>query len=437
MLVDNHQPVRCFRHNIGFRHLSAGDTERIAAGLRHRLRRFLCPAHQRRQLLMSVDARKHAAIIVNSGRRIGLLRNIRPARCRPKDTGLRIGRDRFALPSAQRRFGRTLHRPKPALVQRLAQTADDHAANHRRLAETHFGLGRMDIHINQFGRHVDEQRNHRMPVPRQHLRIGTAHGTDQQPVLHRAAIDEQKLVIGHAAIIGRQARHAGQENLFPLQVDPDAVGAQVAAGQRGHPLRPGFPGLHRDRLASLMLQCEADIGPCHCQTADNVGAGGIFAARGAQELAPCRHLGEQLLHPDLGPRRNCRRSFLHQFAVIDHPRPAILPGHPAFDGQARDAGDRRQRFPAKTHGRHQLDRLVRQLRRGMAFQRQGNVVAAHAGAVVGDLNEIEPALFQADIDLAGSGVDRIFDQLLESACRAFDDLAGSDPIYQAVWKSSY
>ena len=73
----------------------------------------------------------------------------------------------------------------------------------------------------------------------------------------------------------------------------------------------------------------------------------------------------------------------------------------------------------------------------MAFQRQGNVVAAHSGAVVGDLDEIEPALFQANIDLAGSGVDRIFDQLLESACRAFDDLAGSDPIYQAVWKSSY
>tara|TARA_R110000850_G_scaffold4827_2_gene21120 strand:+ start:647 stop:868 length:222 start_codon:yes stop_codon:yes gene_type:complete len=73
----------------------------------------------------------------------------------------------------------------------------------------------------------------------------------------------------------------------------------------------------------------------------------------------------------------------------------------------------------------------------MAFQRQSDVGARHSGPVVGHLHQIESTLLQADIDLAGPGVDRIFYELLEGTGRAFDDLTGSYPIYKAVWESSY
>lgn len=73
----------------------------------------------------------------------------------------------------------------------------------------------------------------------------------------------------------------------------------------------------------------------------------------------------------------------------------------------------------------------------MPFQRQRNVLTAHAGAIVGNLNEVEPAFLQTDIYLTGPGVNRIFNQLFQSTGRALDNLSGSDPIYQAIWKSSY
>src|SRR3546814_4769407 len=52
-------------------------------------------------------------------------------------------------------------------------------------------------------RDVQEEGDDRMPVPRQHVGIGAAHRADQQPVAHRAAVHEQKLVVAHAAKIGR------------------------------------------------------------------------------------------------------------------------------------------------------------------------------------------------------------------------------------------
>jgi hypothetical protein len=73
----------------------------------------------------------------------------------------------------------------------------------------------------------------------------------------------------------------------------------------------------------------------------------------------------------------------------------------------------------------------------MAFERQGNVIAAHAAAIVGDLDKVQAALLEANIDLARPGINRIFDQLFQGAGRAFDDLTGSYPIYQAIWESSY
>ena len=295
----------------------------------------------------------------------------------------------------------------------------------------------MDVHIDQFRRHFDEQGHNRMAIPREHLGIGTTHRADQQPVLDRASVDEQKLVIGDTAIIGWQAGDAGQVNFFPLQIDADAVGAQIAAGQRGHPFGAGFPALDGYCLASLMFQREPDIGPRHRQSPDDIGAGGIFASGGAEKFAACRYLAEQLFDAHLGSWRNRGRPFVDQLAMVDDARPAIFTGHPAFYRHPRYAGDRRQRLAAKPHGGHQFNRFVGQFRGCMAFQRQCDVVAAHPATIVRDLDKIQTTLVQTDIDLACPGVDRIFDKLFQGAGRALDNLSGSDPIYQAIWKSSY
>ena len=436
VLVDDHQTVFGLGDNIGFCHLPTGDTQGMARCVWYRPGSFLCLAHERSDILARIKAGKGAGTFVHLRRRIRLLRNIGSA-LRAKYTRLRVRSSRFPLPIRQRRFGRSLDRAKPALVERLAQAADDHPANHCRFAKAHFGLRRMDIHIDQFRRHFDEQGHDRMTVPGEHFGIGATHRSDQQPVLDRASVDEQKLVIGDTPIISRQTCHAGQVNFFPLQIDADAIGAQIAAGQRGHPFGAGLATLNRNCLASLMLKREPDIGPRHCQSPDNIGASGIFAARRAEEFAACRYLAEQLLDPDLGSRRNRGRPFVHKLAMIDNAGPAIFAGHAAFNRHPCHAGDRWQRLAAKSHGGHQFNRFVRQFRCCMAFQRQGDVVPAHSATIVRDLDQVQPALVEPDIDLACPGVNRIFDELFQCAGGALDNLSGSDPIYQAIWKSSY
>jgi hypothetical protein len=111
----------------------------------------------------------------------------------------------------------------------------------------------MDIHINLGRRQVEKQRDHGMTVARQHLGISTAHCTDQQAVLYRTAIDEQKLVVGDAAIIGRQAGDTAKPDTLTLEIQTDAVVDQFTAGQRGYAFGAGHAGLHRQCPPSIML----------------------------------------------------------------------------------------------------------------------------------------------------------------------------------------
>ena len=66
------------------------------------------------------------------------------------------------------------------LGQRVAQAADDQAADQRGVAEAHLGLGRMDVDVDRFGRHVEEQRHDRMAVAGEEIGIGAAHGAGEQ-----------------------------------------------------------------------------------------------------------------------------------------------------------------------------------------------------------------------------------------------------------------
>jgi hypothetical protein len=72
-----------------------------------------------------------------------------------------------------------------------------------------------------------------MPVAREHLGIGAAYRAREQPVFHRSAVDEQILVVGDAAVEGRQAGYPAQPHAFALEIDRDAVLDQRAVGQRG------------------------------------------------------------------------------------------------------------------------------------------------------------------------------------------------------------
>ena len=219
----------------------------------------------------------------------------------------------------------------------MAQARNDEPAHEGRITEPYLGLGRVDVHVDFLGRDIEEEGEYRMPITRQHIGIGPAHRADQQPVLHRAAIDEQILVVGHPPVEGRQAGNSGQPRRSAFKLDRHPIAGQLARDDLADPGRQLFTRPDRQHPPPVVLKHKADIGTRHGQAPDHIEASGIFAAGRTKELAPHRHFAEQVLNPDPRARRQGRRSFLNQCAMIDHPPPAFTcTARPAFERQPRN-----------------------------------------------------------------------------------------------------
>ena len=67
----------------------------------------------------------------------------------------------------------------------------------------------------------------------------------------------------------------------------------------------------------------------------------------------------------------------------------------------------------------------------MALDREREVVARHAGAVVGDADQPPAAAVGHDLDARRAGVERVLDQFLDHARRPLDHLAGGDAVDDA------
>ena len=57
---------------------------------------------------------------------------------------------------------------------------------------------------------------------------GPAHGADQQPVAHRAAVDEEIFMLGIAPVQGRQASGSGQSRALACRIQGQRVGGEIA-----------------------------------------------------------------------------------------------------------------------------------------------------------------------------------------------------------------
>ena len=72
----------------------------------------------------------------------------------------------------------------------------------------------------------------------------------------------------------------------------------------------------------------------------------------------------------------------------------------------------------------------------MALKGQQGVVAVHAVAVVGDADQLAPARLHLDADAAGSGIQRVLQQLLDHRSGPVHHLAGGDLVGDLVRKNA-
>ena len=91
---------------------------------------------------------------------------------------------------SRRRWSR---RGARAAAERVAQAPDDQAAHQAGIAEADLGLGRVDVDVDLGRVELDVEGGDRMAVAGQEVGVGGAQRAVQQPVAHRAAVDEQIL----------------------------------------------------------------------------------------------------------------------------------------------------------------------------------------------------------------------------------------------------
>ncbi len=145
-----------------------------------------------------------------------------------------------------------------------------------------------------------------MPVARQKILIGPAHGPLQQPILDRSAINKQELHLRVAAVQGWHPGIAGQADALAFGLDLKGVILKFAAHYRPQPFQPRIEQITfasrviQNLLVAIPRQGKANIGSCHRQPIHDFTRIHLFGPRGFQEFQ-ARGRGIEKI-TDLDPR---------------------------------------------------------------------------------------------------------------------------------------
>ena len=242
------------------------------------------------------------------------------------------------------------------LGQRTLERTHHQPAHQGRIAKAHLGLGRVDVDVDQLGRQVEEQGGQRLAVVEQEVGIGRAQGLLEEPVLDRAAVDDQMLAAPVAAAEGRQGGKAGEPDPVALGLDLNRVGDELAAQDGGQPVQepvgeqPGR-GLGAKSRPAVDREREGELGPGQGQAAQRLLGGLGLGPLAAQEGQPGGHLVEQVADLDPGAGGTGGRHDRTHGPALDRKRPGLAHGGGTADQpQPCDRPDRGQGLAAKAQG---------------------------------------------------------------------------------------
>jgi hypothetical protein len=161
-----------------------------------------------------------------------------------------------------------------------------------------------------------------------------------------------------------------------------------------------------------------------------------LGALGTQELAPRRHVEEQVAHLDRGARRVRMGSRTGDLAVHRadgvRNRGRRRPRHHPHARHGRDAGQRLAAKPERAHGLEVAD--AADLAGGVACQREYEFVLGDPRAVVPDAAQAGSPVLDLDLHRTRAGVEAVLEELLDDGRRPFDHLAGGDLVDQLFGK---
>src|SRR6185437_5860685 len=248
------------------------------------------------------------------------------------------------------------------------------------------------------------------------------------------------LIARRRAVERRQPGEAGEAQPLAPRIDAEHVLGEIAAEDRGEPRAPAILRFARREIAGDGVEAaqhavfvadhrEGDAGIGHGEALDHVDRLVALGARRLHEFEPRRRRVEEIAYFDTRALR-MRRRFRHALgAAFDAERPrAIAAARTARQREPAHRADRRQRFAAEAQRADAQEIVIRQFRGTMPLDRERQLLARHAVAVIAHDDQALPAIAQHHLDARGAGIDGVLNQFLDGGCRALDHFAGGDAI---------
>ena len=252
-----------------------------------------------------------------------------------------------------------------------------------------------------------------------------------QPVAHRPAVDIGILLQRVGPREGRDRDMAGELDAFARGIDRRANCRETPRPSPGRSAPAGPPACGRRRQSSGVRSVPASVkrtaGKAIAMRLHDVGDRGCLGALAFHEFQPRRAWRRR----DRALRPACPRLAAAGRTAETRP-PSTVISAPASAPAVRERMVRRDTEPidGSASPRKPSERMswmsCRQFRRAVAGHRQLQFVRCDAGPVVDDADQAQPAAGRGDFDPGGAGIERVLDQFLDDARRAFDDLAGGD-----------
>ena len=276
------------------------------------------------------------------------------------------------------------------------QGVEDELVHGARVPEPHLGLRRMHVHVHLTRVDLQKQDEGGMAVVVQHVLVGLPDRVRRELVAHEAAVHEEILRIAAAARMRRQPDRAVQPQTRRGIVDRQRRRLEIAADERSHPLGERL-GLQADAFPSVVLEREADVRARQGDALHDGVAMGELGRFRLEKAAPRRGVEVEIARLDAGAARERRRSGLRDVVAARRDRPRVLvAGAAARQAQVRHGGDAGERLAAKAEARHLLQVVEGcDLARGVRREREPELVAGNAAAIVGDLEQFRAAAGKA------------------------------------------
>ena len=291
----------------------------------------------------------------------------------------------------------------------------------------------MHVHVDEFGRQVEEQHEGRMPVVVHDVAVRLADRVGEQPVADEAAVHEDVLRVARAAGGGGQTGEAAQREWSGGFLEAHRGAREVRPEDRGDAL---FRRLRRQPPVGLAVvrEPECDVGPGERDAQEPVLGMGVFGGGRAQELPAGGRVVVEIEDVDDGAAVALHRLGIGQRAAVRLDLPAVpRVGRATRERDVGDRRDAREGLPAEAQRADAFEVLeAGDLAGGVAGEREDELVAVDAAAVVLHADAPDATVVERDLDIGRAGVEAVLEEFLEGGGRALDDLAGGDLVDEQV-----